>query len=195
MKKRVKKSKYGYIDSMRVYSVLKALIMFAVSFTILAIGWIHTGTKENVMTVVAILGVLPACKWTVNAIMHLRFRSGNREFHEKADRITKEHGVDERVVFYDSVLTMENDGSHQVNMFVCIEGCLIGYTEFEKAKCSIIEKHIKGMLKKNSIPKISVKVFNEESAFLVRYEDLARKNIEPSENDFDAIALVGALSL
>lgn len=195
MKKKIRKSKYGYIDSMRFYSVLKALIMFAVSFTVLAIGWIRTGSKENVLTVVAILGVLPACKWTVNAIMHLRFRSGSRAFYEKSRSITEQYGIDERVLFYDSVLTTETQGSHQINMFACIEGCLIGYSEFEKTGCSIMEKHLRTMLKKNSISKISVKIFDEENAFLTRYEDLAAKYTESAENEFEAIALVGALSL
>lgn len=213
--KKKKKGEYGYLNYMRVFSVFKSFIMFAVSFGVFFIGYYNTGKKENIITVVAVLGLLPACKWLVNAIMFLRFKTGAAEFYNKSvmtmkDSINNERGVDatdgfenlKYACFYDSVLTIENGGSYPVNMFFCFDGTLIGYSDYKKMDCKLVEKHIKDIFKNNGIKGIGIKIFVDEKVFLQRLSDLIMKasdndnySREITEKELSARALIGEISL
>ena len=64
--KKALKGNYGYIKAKRNRVIIRTIIFFAISLAIFVAGYITTGTRKNLFTIVAVLGCLPACKSLVN---------------------------------------------------------------------------------------------------------------------------------
>lgn len=75
--KRAVKGNFGYIRAKRLSVLIKTAIFFGISLSLFAAGYITTGKKENLLTIVAVLGCLPACKSAVNFILFLRAKNPN----------------------------------------------------------------------------------------------------------------------
>ena len=58
----MKKGRPGYLDSQKKKEILKTAMMFGLVIAIMATGYLTTHTKKNLLTVVAVLGCLPAGK-------------------------------------------------------------------------------------------------------------------------------------
>ena len=56
------KGTYLYLDTQKKYEIAKTAILYSLSVAIFLTGYISTGTKKNLLTIVAVLGVLPASK-------------------------------------------------------------------------------------------------------------------------------------
>ncbi len=69
------KGKSDYLDTQKKYEIMRTSLYFLISLSLFAAGWITTGDRLNLLTVVAVLGCLPACKSTVGMIMFLKFKS------------------------------------------------------------------------------------------------------------------------
>lgn len=220
MKKKIKKGEYGYINSMRKRTLVKTLILFFVALMIFVCGMTVTGKKENIVTVIAVLAILPACRSLVNFIMFMRFHSKDKELVKALkDIFSKDKNMEElfRVLtFSDSIITMEKGGSYQISAFACLRKSLVGYAELEPAKIHLVEEHLKRMLKNNGLSKITVKIFDNKEHFLERSKELVNLYQPPRADeidaifeetdmvdtqlkdikaDFETIALIGALSL
>ena len=65
----------NYLKTQRVYEILRTILFFSISGALFAAGWISTGSRLNLLTVVAVLGILPASKAAVSAIMFCRYKS------------------------------------------------------------------------------------------------------------------------
>ena len=64
-----------YLKTQRKYEILRTILYFAISLSLFIAGWITTKSRLNLLTVVAILGCLPACKSVVGMIMFIRYKS------------------------------------------------------------------------------------------------------------------------
>lgn len=193
--KKINKGEYGYLNYQRKASCLKSLLMFAIPIIIFVVGILMKGKRENILTVVAILGMLPASRSLVTTIMFLRFHSGKEEIYHKTQNAMQK-SEDLGAVFFDSVITTEKK-SYPVNVFVCCGGNLIGYTQDPKADTKTVEKHIKGMMRNNGIKGITPKLFTDENSYVARLAEILSINVEEEtkEKDAEVIALVYALSL
>lgn len=76
------KGSFGYIVAKRRSTLIRTLLYFGISVALFAAGYITTGQKENLLTVVAVLGCLPASKSLVNTIMFFRAGGCSREAKE-----------------------------------------------------------------------------------------------------------------
>lgn len=63
------KGAYGYLENRKIYTALRTVLFFLLCVGIYLAGYLTTGTNRNLLTVVAILGCLPACKSAVNFII------------------------------------------------------------------------------------------------------------------------------
>ena len=52
----------GYLRTQKIYEILRTVLYFAISLSLFIAGWVSTGSRENLLTIVAVLGCLPACK-------------------------------------------------------------------------------------------------------------------------------------
>ena len=57
----VKKGCYGYIRNHKVVTGIRTLLYLGISIGLYVMGYVTTGSNKNLLTIVAILGCLPAC--------------------------------------------------------------------------------------------------------------------------------------
>ena len=142
-------------------------------------GYIQTGRKTNLLTVVAVLGCLPASKSAVNAIMFLRFKSCGAE---AADRI-EEHSQGLRCLC-DMVFT-----SYQKNYVVshlAVQGNTVcGYSEKPDFAENDFYKHIDHILKMDGLKDVTVKIFTDLKKYTDRLEQM--KGLETDQDRTEAV--------
>lgn len=163
---KINKGDAGYISNRKKRVLLKALFQFGISFALLALGMIATDSRMNLLTVVAILGCLPASKTLVEYIMLFPHRSIGmetaKEVANKTEKITS---------IYDMVFTSE----HEIMPVDCISisgNTICGYTSNPKTDISFTAQHIKKILFANGFSDVSVKIFDNYTAFITRAEGM-----------------------
>ena len=72
---KIEKGQPGYIRARKQKLLLMTVLEFAVVIALLVLGIMQTGTRLNLLTVVAIVGCLPACKMLVGLITILPYRT------------------------------------------------------------------------------------------------------------------------
>lgn len=156
------KGSYGYIANHRVVAAVRTVLFFGVSIGLYVMGYITTGSNKNLLTIVAVLGCLPACKSLVNLIVFLK-ASGCSE------------SLKERVCCYDRELTTFYDmyfTSYQKNFAIshmALKGnILCGVTESDKCDCSRAEKHLEQMISQEGIKNITVKIYSNADKYTDR---------------------------
>ena len=73
--KKVEKGKPGYLNYKKKAEILRTVIYFAIVAAIFLLGYTQTHTRLNMMTVVAVLGCLPASKALVGVITRFPYPS------------------------------------------------------------------------------------------------------------------------
>ena len=73
--KRIEKGTPGYLDYKKKVEIIRTVIYFLLVAAIFTLGYVQTKTRSNLLTVVAILGCLPAAKALVGVITTVRRRS------------------------------------------------------------------------------------------------------------------------
>lgn len=169
----------NYLNTQKTYEILRTVIYFAISASLFIAGWVHTGSRENLLTIVAILGCLPACKSTVDMIMFLRFKSCSVE---AADKIAV-HTEGLKGLF-DMVFT-SYDKNYQVAHITVRGNTICGYTQDDKFDEQAFYKHLDALLKKDSYKDTSIKVFNDVKKYTDRLEQM--KELPEEENITEGI--------
>ena len=65
----------NYVNTQKKYEVIRTLLYFGISLSLFAAGYIQTGSRGNLLSIVAVLGCLPASKSAVGSIRFFRFQS------------------------------------------------------------------------------------------------------------------------
>lgn len=160
------KGKPGYIKRRKKQTITKTVIEFGIVFALLILGYIQTKTKMNLLTVVAILGCLPAAKALVEAIMIFPHQSIDSKM---ADEIMeKSHAL---TTVFDTVFTSEKQ-IMPVDALVISGHTVCGYASKEKLDLAFTTKHLKQILGQNGMDKVTVKIFDNYTAFITRVEGL-----------------------
>lgn len=73
--KKVDKGKFGYLDYKKRIEIIRTAVYFALVAAIFFIGYSQTHTRLNLLTVVAVLGCLPASKALVGVITRFPYPS------------------------------------------------------------------------------------------------------------------------
>ena len=100
--KRVEKGTPGYLDHKKKVEIIRTVIYFGIVAAVFFLGYSQTGTRLNLLTVVAILGCLPAGKALVGVIARFPYPSIGRDM---ADEIKSK--TTHLTVCYDLVITSE----------------------------------------------------------------------------------------
>lgn len=163
---KINKGDAGYINSRKKRVILKTVLEFGIVAALVALGYWQTGTKLNMLTLVAVLGCLPASKALVEVITIFPFKSINKdvaeEIAQKANLLT---------VSFDMVLTT-NDKIMQIDSVVISNNTICGYTASEKVDTAFAAKHMKQMMYNNRFTDVSVKIFDNYTQFLTRAEGM-----------------------
>ena len=161
-----KKGEAGYLLSRKRQLILKAVFEFGIVAALLILGITQTKTRANLLTVVAILGCLPASKVLVQFISIFPYKSIEKEKHteisEKSECLS---------VVYDTVVT-----SHEkilpIDCMVVCGNMICGYAHDPKTDPEYAAKHIKQMLSQNGYTQMTVKLFSDYVKFITRVEGL-----------------------
>ena len=162
----IQKGHPGYIKAQKTKYLMWAIAEFAIVIALVVLGYIQTGSRLNLFTVIAIVGCLPASKMLVEFIAMAPHKSIEpekfQEITEKAPLLTK---------VYDTVIT-GNDKVMPVDVFVISGHTVCGYTSSQKTDEVIVARYLKEMLHNNRFDKVTVKVFHDYTAFITRAEGM-----------------------
>lgn len=164
--KKVKKGTPGYLDYKKKIEIVRAFIYFGIVAAIFLLGYFQTGTRLNLLTVVAVLGCLPAAKVLVGVIMRFPYRSIDKE---RAEEIVEKTG--HLTVCYDMVIT-SREKIMPVDCIVISGNNIFGYTHYKKVDLNVLAAHIKEILRQNQYTGLSVRILNEYKPFITRAEGL-----------------------
>ena len=82
-KKKIKKGDFGYVKVERKKRLITTIILFLIPILAYIGGVIVTETNQNIITIVAIVGCLPACKSLVGLIMIFLVKPMDQTHYEK----------------------------------------------------------------------------------------------------------------
>ncbi|MGN0168142.1 MAG: hypothetical protein ACI4AB_08880 [Acetatifactor sp.] len=156
----------NYLNSQKKYEVLRTVLYFAVSLSLFAAGCIQTGSRMNLLTVVAVLGCLPASKSAVNAIMFLRFHSCSTVTQDAAAEHSE--GLD---CLYDCVFTSYKQNFTVAHLAVRAN-TICGFSEDRAFDENAFYSHINDILKMDGHKNMTVKIFTSLSKYTERLEQL-----------------------
>lgn len=181
------KGEYNYPTYERKRVILWTVLYFGISIAVFALGWISTGTKENLLTIVAVLGLLPSSKSLVSVIMYLRIPTFSQPLYEELSQHIKTVKA-----IYSMYLTSYKK-NFAINCFAVRGANLIGFTEFDTCDTDACEKHIKDMLSQNALKGITVKIFRERQKFMDRTAQL--EALEANGREDEILTLLCDISL
>lgn len=173
------KGKREYIRTQRIYEVIRTALYFGISLSLFAAGFFTTGNRLNLLTVVAVLGCLPASKSAVNMIMFLRCRGLGRE---AAERIKPCEG--ELACLYDMAFTSYSK-TFEVGHMAVRGNNVCGYSEQKDFPEKEFQAHLEPILKTDHHKNVTVKIFTD----LGKYKDrlMQLQALEEEANNTDSI--------
>ena len=160
------KGTYEYAGYKKIMDAVVMVIMFMLALGLFIIGIVTTGSKKNLLTIVAVLGLLPACKMVVSLIMSLRVRPCDKALKDKIDAHTGDlHGM------YNMYFT-----SYNKNFFIdhlIISGkSAIGLATDKAFDEKAFDEHLSDLIRKEGIKDGFIKIFTDTDKYLNRLDEL-----------------------
>ncbi len=160
------KGEAGYIRKQKRFLTFKTVLQFGVVAALLILGLWQTKTRLNLLTIVAILGCLPAAKTLVQLIVIMPFKAISEEkyadLEQKAPALTRS---------YDMVVT-DSKKFMPIESLVILDNTVCAYASSPKVDVNEASRHIKEILMQNHYDKVSVKIFNDYTAYITRAEGM-----------------------
>ena len=166
-----------YLRTQKKYEVIRTFIYFSIS--LFAAGYVQTGRRANLLSIVAVLGCLPASKSAVGAVMFLRFQSCGAQAAAEIEA----HSQGLRCL-YDMVFTSYRKNFVVSHLAVC-GNTVCGYTEKPDFAESQFHKHISEILKLDGHKNVTVKIFTNLTRYTERLEQM--KELTSEENETEAV--------
>ncbi len=156
----------GYIKKRKRTVIIKTVLQFGIVIALLLLGIMETKSRMNLLTLVAVLGCLPASKSLVEVIMILPHHTIAADMAEEIQNKTLH-----LTAVYDLVFTSEKS-IMPVDCVVISDNTICGYTSSEKTDTAFAAKHMKQILYANQFTNVSVKIFDNYTAFITRVEGM-----------------------
>lgn len=186
----IPKGSFGYLENRKKVTALRTLLFFLISGSFYAAGILLTKTNKNLLTIVAILLCLPACKSTVNMILFLRAKGCSGALHKKVSAF----GDDTMTVFYDLYFTSYQK-NYPISHMALKGGILCGITENPACSCDEARKHLEQMLSQEGIKNVTVNIFSQESEYLDRLSRLSLMDEADHREKEGIVSLLYSISL
>lgn len=188
MKNKYTKGEYLYIQNKKKTEIIKTLLFFAISAALYIAGYVTTGSNKNYLTIVAVLGCLPASKSAVSMIMYLRTKGCS----EKAYKAISEK-IGEKEGAYNLYFTSYDKNYDLSHIFV--KGMtVVGFMENGTAAEAEFEEHIKTVLNRDAIKGVNVKLYKDLDKYLNRILQMQSLENEKSREK-DIMKTLYAVSL
>lgn len=181
--KKIIKGDFEYLKHKKQRVILLTIIYFAISLGIILIGYITTGTKRNLLTVVGILGCLPASKSLVSMIMYIRAQGCSKGAYEAIN--AKLNGL---LCMYDLYFTSLNK-NYAISAMIVKDGRIIGYTEDPALDTKECINHLMTMLKQAGISNSVVTITDNLEKYLEMINNLTEEYNESDTSKDDSIRI------
>lgn len=188
MKKGYKQGDYEYYNWKRTREIIKTVILFAVSLSLFAAGYAATKTKANLLTIVAVLGLLPASKSCVSMILYMRYHGCSQDNYLKLEDVFSGFLHAYGLVFTSYQKTYEVAGCIVKNGYVY--GYMVNHHDGKKD----LEEHISNIAKRNGY-QATVGMYTDISDFTGRCKQLENKKTENEKEDAKLMELLHQISL
>lgn len=169
------KGQYGYFKNEKKRRLIITLILFVVPLLIFFTGLIHFEKRENLFTVIAVVGCLPACKSLVGLIMACMQKSLEKSEYEK---IRSKAG--DLTMLYELYIT-SNEKNGYVDAFAVCGNQVVGYTSSAKTDTKYTADFVQRILNQNGFG-VTVRILKEMNPYLERLQSM-QKNRESLEKD------------
>ena len=196
MIKRILKGSYGYIKAQGKREWMKTLLLFCLSLGMLVLGMVITKhqnpditwakSRNNLLTFAAVLGVLPAARSLISAIMFERAKkySCPEALYKKVCDVCKASAG------FEFFLTAYKE-EFPLYACVCTDNEVLGLAAGDEKKASRGEEHIKTVLKKEAKSNVVVKLYTDEKAFI----DRISKTPEATEKSDELLIIICQISI
>ena len=163
---KITKGSAGYLRARKTQLTIETILAFALVAAIVIAGYLTTHTRLNLLTLVAVLGCLPACRLLVNLIMLVPYHSINEAKELEISGVTEE-----LTVVYDLVVTSEKKAM-PIEAAVIFNNTVCGYASSRKVDTDYAAEHIRSIMKQNQLNKLTIKIFHDYKAILSRAEGM-----------------------
>lgn len=178
----------GYLKSQRIYELIRTILYFSISLTLFFAGWFATGNRMNLLTVVAILGCLPASKSLVETIIFFRFKGLDlktaNELEQNAEGL---NGL------FDLAFT-SYERNYEIKHLVVKGNTICGYTDMKKFDEQEFYKHLDSRLRIDNFKNTTAKIFTDKKKYIERLSQLKQLSTE-EENTAGIIATIKSITL
>ncbi len=170
------KGTFEYASYRKKIDICVMIIMFLLALGLYVIGRVSTGSNRNILTIVAVLGLLPACKMVVDVVMCFKVRQCDVTFKERIDS-----EVSALTGMYNMYFTSYDRNfmlAHLVITSDSVIGCSTAGSFDEKA----FSAHLQDLLLKEGIKNVHIKVFTDEDKYITRLRELNLSDQDKSPN-------------
>lgn len=161
-----------YLKVQGRYELARTILYFAISLSLFVAGIIATGSRMNLLTIIAVLGCLPACKSAIDTFMFLRYKGCSAEHADVIER-----HMEGLSGLYDRVFT-SYECNYQVAHIAVKGNTLCGYTQDSTFDEQRFHEHIINLLRKDGFRDVSVKIFRDLDKYTARLEQLKELDAE-----------------
>ncbi len=156
----------GYISAKKRQLAYIIGAVTVIAILLLVAGYFVYGTRVNIFSVLAVIICIPVCRTLVNLIMLIPHHTTSERMELELSGVTED-----LTVLYDLLVTSEKKAM-QIDALVISPTTICGYTSSPQTDTEDAARHIKHMLEKNKIEKITVKIFKDYKAFKSRAEGM-----------------------
>lgn len=176
---RKKKGDFGYLSAKRLWVIIRTIIYFILSLSIFLIGYFTTHNRQNLLTIIAVLGCLPACKSVVSTIMYIKAKGCSKDAQNQIM-----HEIGNLSGLYDMYFTSYKK-NFDISHLVIKDNSIIAYTEDSKCDLQGAKEHLLTMLKQGGVKDYVISITNDISKYCQQLARLQEKNEENSEDKTD----------
>ena len=167
---KVQKGDAGYISAQKKRRLLITAGLFVLPLAVFALGLLYFGKRENVLTVVAVVGCLPGCRSMVGLVMIMMRKPGPGEMISEIQ--AHAGGL---TMAYELFFTTYEKNVYVDAAAVC-GNTVVCYTKNEtRENADFIQEHIQKMIRHNGYP-VSVIVMNGNTDRFLERLDSMNKN-------------------
>lgn len=189
--KKISKCDFGYLKHKFKVEIIKCICLFAWPTALLIIGYVIKGTKMNIFTLIAVLGLLPAANCLVTLIMYIMAQKWMcpQEVYDKVLEVTSLENLNVR---FDLYMTGYSN-SFPVQSITCVGNSLFGYSSMKDFPESKFEEHLKPLLSQNSLKVGNIKIFDNVDKYIGRLGGI--NELSQDEHDLKVLKLMENISL
>lgn len=183
MKKAVKGT-YGYLKIKRNWVLIRTILFFAISTSIFIAGYIITGSRKNLFTIVAVLGCLPACKSLVNLIMFFKAKGCSKEAMELI-RPVEGHLIGMYDMFFTSY-----QNNFPISHMVVEDKIILAYTQADSFDDKAFREHLSTMLMQGGIKDMTITITFDIKKYCEQLKSLNDRNQEYNPQKDDEVRIL-----